>query len=555
MRRWRWIRRLGGWGAWLSARFPVVWYTRLLPVSALGSFLALLAHAYTQWTPLTPASVPTLDSSEASANTGLLIMFGAWLLLGLDAFRRQGKWPSRVYTVRQMACLAVAAFLIGLPVYVFLTNRVVQTAAAEPDIDRLLAWYIQSDLWRCKTDAEMQRMIAEKGSLLNADLERYGVSPYIGSYYDPHCPYGHQFSLALLVSGFANDERWRFESRLLNVAEARYYLRENLGANGVFSLPLLVAASLAWGMLVVVVTLLRPHATARQRRGPLVPRRLSNGTSGLDTWLARQAPILWSSRLHAASWFVMLPTVTMVAFTEKLPRSWAPWIIIPAWLLCFFALLRTQRVVGRVPLPVTSEFMVFIVHLGALVSVGVLMVSVLATSLSPEAAALPYESRWEDVALLLWAALFTSAALQAARNGTAYTAIAGVLLTFAFVGGAFAIASIVNNWIIDFWSIDLANSNWALAVMWFAGFSGVWTTTLVAIRHEVATPVRSTLLGASLTAAPLFGIVLIALALMPLPRDIALWNLSLSILAAVVMMWAALLTTADARQALAYSRK
>jgi hypothetical protein len=180
---------------------------------------------------------------------------------------------------------------------------------------------------------------------------------------------------------------------------------------------------------------------------------------------------------------------------------------------------------------------------------------VLATSISPEAAALRYESRWENVALLLWAALFTSAALQAARNGTAYTAVAGALLSFAFVGGAFAIASIVNNWLIDLWSIDLANSNWALAVMWFAGFSSVWTTTLMAIRRELAAPVRSTLIGASLMAAPLFGIVLIVLALMPLPRDIALWNLSLSVLAAIVMMWAALFTTADARQALAYSRK
>jgi hypothetical protein len=531
-----------------------MWHTRLLPVAALGSFLALLTYAYTQWTPLTPASVPTLESSEASANTGLLIMFGAWLLLGLDVFRRQGQWPSRKYTVRQVACLGIAAFLMGLPPYVFLTNRVVQTAAAEPDIDRLLAWYIQSDLWRCKTDAEMQRMIAEKGSLLNADLERYGVSPHIGPY-DSYCAYEHQFSLTLLVPGLADDERWRFESRLLNVAQARYYLRENMGANGVFSLPLLVAASLGWGMLVAVLTLLRPHANARQRREPRVPRRLSNGRPGLDTWLARQAPILWSSRLHAASWFVLLPTVTMVAVTERLPRLWAPWIIIPAWLLCFFALLRTQRVVGRVLLPATSEFVVFIVHLGALISVGVLMAFVLATSISPEAAALRYESRWENVALLLWAALFTSAALQAARNGTAYTAVAGALLSFAFVGGAFAIASIVNNWLIDLWSIDLANSNWALAVMWFAGFSSVWTTTLMAIRRELAAPVRSTLIGASLMAAPLFGIVLIVLALMPLPRDIALWNLSLSVLAAIVMMWAALFTTADARQALAYSRK
>jgi hypothetical protein len=379
-----------------------------------------------------PEAMPGLSSMLLALSSAAYLCNGVAVFVLIDVVRRTGVLYSIAHSARLFGCASLSALALLLPPNVFVRVAVPRIAAVETDqrLAALLEVHGSNQFWRCwKDHGALVTAKEANGGVIKSDLRRYGLVTDLGvvARSDPGCTW--DFSLYAWTH---DDDRVRrvriqlFEERVKNVEAAKQYVR---GWSGPYDIPGLIypAVLAALGGLVATVAaspmVVRMRAWARGGRRT-TPGRRPLPWGRLDRLLASRWPMLWSSRVHFA-----LPILALI----------------PAvfWLSSYFNASIANSLTGSLQLIVLSLALLTqqqARHLQSrtLVDVGVLAIhSIALLSVTTIAMALRDRSLELNVNTLLaaWYILFLCAALQAARSGTALTALAGIAVVFAGFSG------------------------------------------------------------------------------------------------------------------------
>jgi hypothetical protein len=443
---------LGGstrhWSAWLAARFPIVWRTRLalfLPASicatALAAWIALAS-------PVTPYSIATLRAELFDAAFLSFLTYGAVLLFALDAARRATPLFGTSALLRVFVGVMATTAAIQLPRQVYFAVNVGRTAAVQTpeEVQSLIARHARHGFWRCAPapfevppalQADLAKDLAAYGLRTTFEVvpdDRRGCDDRIAdSAYGDH-PMRSWWSLHAwdsLSPQRRSNAVLSFEGRIRNVEAAQQYLQ---GAGPFASLLAWQRVIAAAGCAALLTTLF--VATSRHRwkavtwwrqLGRVSEWRL---TSRLDEYLAAHWPTVWASRVHRSLTSIVAAALALMSLLAPFGLDSLLFALLVA--VGVVTLLASQARAASARAGVRQDVGVLLIHTGLFAILGAVAQSLFA----PDAVA----KVWR-VAVVV--AMVASGWIQAARVGSVYTASGAIVTTFVSVL-VFSLAALVS---------------------------------------------------------------------------------------------------------------
>jgi len=544
-------RRLSRAEGYIAVRAPLVWRTRLLLWTGVGTAVTAASGAYARTLEISSEELPGLETVASWLSYGLLLLYGLILFIVLDTVRRT--WPllRLSHHLQVLACVALAIFSLSLPLAVFIASLAPRVATLETR-DRI-AVHADHRFWQCWTDRTgLETAVSEHRQDIDEVSRRFWgrdpTAPFLSVSNDFASRCGKRFPAEkgasyYSVAGFAF---LPIGEQLLHIDAAQRYLQGDHSGYGALPLKAAVLLSLIAGVLGTTLSngrVLNVLSLVRRRWFRGIPRPWQRVS--VDRALAVRAPVLWSSRLHVAFPFVLFVPGAMTVLALP-PASTRPAIVgygtTALAVVSLFLALHSQKTIRYMPLQWRADCLVFVVH-ALCVATGAIVAGLVAPVVGLTSSTL--EDNFPDCVLIIsMGAAFMAAAMQGARNGS----------SVATLGSVVGVASV-------FVALIFANELWfdlrgdmPLVVAVAVCAAGVSILTVMAVRLEARPALRRLALIACLFVAPAPGLALL-LILAPTTRAFTWFGWLVSMLLAVAGLVASLYLTRNPRRALAYTAR
>ena len=536
----------------MAARYPFLWRTRAFLPLGLGLVASISAWVVARSAAVRPDSLPALTTVVTALSWWSFVTYAAALLVVVDVVRRTRAIFSLGAALSVFGCVAASVVALSLPQYLFMSEFLSRVASLETPADLATLLRVHGDygFWRCFGEpSDLRERARVNRPVIARDFARYGLTTdfSVTDQLVPNCPDPYGATHGLVVKRTDSQDFITaeiFEQRLRNIEASQQYVQGELGAyqgtvlGRIWTVVSVAALSGLAAAIGLRTMLQRKRAWSVARRVLTVWRYHPSVMSRFDRWLAANWPSLWSSKIHVSGLPLLASTCLVMLLAGRNQMTWwGTYVAVPALVGTLFWTLRVQERVRHLPMRLSEEICVLLVHLGI---VGLLVAALISLSVRPVRGA-------ENLAAFLWCGVWFCAALQAARNTSALAAYGGVIVGAVLLATcAWVTTLVLNTWVSapEEAGIILGTGGLVLCFILLARF---------VLRIDGRLNLRRLLVSALLSVSPFPAITLTIGLLAPRPADLTATTLGFSIALSVANVALCLRVTQDARRILAQS--